>query len=125
MAFLNALGRVSRHGQWRFRHVFRVADPTGRLDLSDDGLIDFSQVSDLVLTLTPRRPLIGPCCRAEPVLTASIRAGTLLVLSPGVLEALFPDGWSACVPSGLYDLRMSVTVGPETATILDEPVEIH
>ncbi|KQO90915.1 hypothetical protein ASF36_22055 [Methylobacterium sp. Leaf90] len=124
MAFLNALGRVSRRGQWRLRRSFRAADPTGRLDLSDDGLIDFSRASDLVLTVSPRPPVGGSRCQAEPVLTVSMRAGTLFVLNPGFVEALFPDGWSAEIPPGLYDVRLMVTIGPETAEIFDEPVEL-
>lgn len=131
MAFLNALGRVSRRGQWRLRGIMRAALPDGRLDLADSGLIDFSAASLVRLTLTPRAP---EACRGvlgcgdrrdpDPVLSASTADGTLLVSNPGIIEALFPDGWSRCVPPGLYDVRILLTVGSETAEIFDEPVEI-
>lgn len=129
MAFLNALGAVSRLGQWRLRLVLRAGFADGRLDLSHGGLIDFSTAS-LLLTVTPRPPF--GTCRAiacghdpEPVLSASSANGTLLISSPGIVEALFPSGWSACVPPGLYDVRVFMTVGPETACIFDNPVELR
>lgn len=132
MAFLNALGRVSRRGQWRLRRIMRAALPDGRLDLTDSGLIDFSSASLVRLTVTPRAPEVchgslnwnGSRRELEPVLSASTADGTLFVSNPGILEAVFPDGWSACVPPGLYDVRILLTVGPETAVIFDEPVEI-
>lgn len=126
MAFRNALGTVSRMGQWRFRRVLRASLPDGRLDLSDDGLIDFSACSEILLTVTPRPPFGGQRrgLDPDPVLAASMTAGTLVVSNPGIVEALFPTGWSASVPPGLYDARVLVTVGPETAAIFDEPVEI-
>lgn len=129
MAFLNALGAVSRHGQWRLRLVLRAGFHDGRLDLSDAGLIDFSTAS-LRLTVTPRPPLHG--CRStwcghepEPALSANSADGSLFVSNPGIVEALFPSGWSACIPPGLYDVRVLMTVGPETARIFDEPVELR
>lgn len=126
MSFLNAMGRVSRHGQWRLRRILRAQLPDGRLDLSADGLIDFSTCSDVVLTVTPRPPHCGGWSGlvSEPVLRASLAAGTLVVSNPGIVEALFPSGWSACIPAGHYDVRIQVTVGPETAVIFDEPVEL-
>lgn len=132
MAFLNALGRVSRRGQWRLRRIMRAALPDGRLDLTDSGLIDFSSASLIRLTVSARAPELcrgGPhwngCWHGpEPVLSASTADGALFVSNPGILEAVFPDGWSACVPPGLYDVRVLLTVGSETAEIFDEPVEI-
>ena len=59
------------------------------------------------------------------MLSASLAAGTLLVSDPGILEALWPAGWSAQIPPGLYDLRVTVTIATETAVILDEPVELR
>lgn len=136
MGFLNALGSVSRHGQWRFRRVFRASLPDGRLDMSDAGLIDFSAASLVRLTVVPRPPYRrvgwdGDFCGSEhwpearPILSASTADGTLLVRNPGIIEALFPDGWSRSVPPGLYDVRLLVTIGPETAEILNQPVEIR
>ncbi|MCJ2107842.1 hypothetical protein MKK70_21175 [Methylobacterium sp. E-041] len=132
-SFMNTLGAVSRRGQWRFRHVFRSADPAGRLDITDAGLIDFSAASDVVLTVTPRAPKwrelwcwssIGCCAGdAPPVLLASLSTGTLVVSNPGLVEALFPAGSLLAIPPGLYDVRVSVTIGPETAEIFDEPIE--
>lgn len=130
MAFLNALGSVSRHGQWRLRRVLRARLPDGRLDLSDAGLIDFSTASEVLLTVTPRPPL-GPRCaeRCEhvprPVLSASMSGGTLLVSNPGIIEALFPVGWATAVPRGFCDVRILMTVGPETACIFEQPVELR
>lgn len=129
MAFLNTLGAVSRQGQWRLRLVLRAGFADGRLDLSHEGLIDFSTAS-LRLTVTPRPP-VDPCrirwCghEPEPALSAGTGDGSLLVSNPGIVEALFPNGWSACVPPGLYDVRVLMTVGPETACIFDEPVELR
>lgn len=135
-AFLNALGAVSRRGQWRFREILRTRRADGRVDLSDAGLIDFSYVSAAVLTVTPRAParrwgwglsafLSGGCdgYGPEPVFSASLAAGTLRLLNPGIVEAVFPAGSLLGFPSGLYDVRITVTVGPETAEVYDEPVE--
>lgn len=124
MAFLNTLGAVSRVGQWRLRLVLRVNFPDGRLDLSEAGLIDFSAASDVVLHVVPR-----DACGADrdpcPVLAASTSAGTLFVSNPGIVEALFPFGWSARVPPGVYDVQVLMTVGPESALIFNEPVELR
>ncbi|MBB2959834.1 hypothetical protein [Methylobacterium sp. R2-1] len=122
---MNTLGAVSRLGQWRFRHVFRAADERGRLDLSDEGLIDFSACSEVLLTVTPRAPHRG-CWSGhapEPVMTASLAAGSLVVSNPGIVEAVFPVGSLLCVPPGLYDVRVFVTIGPETEQVFSEPVE--
>lgn len=124
-SFMNTLGAVSRQGQWRFRHVFRGADARGRLDVSDAGLIDFSTCSEVLLTVTPRAPHRG-CwggLDADPVLSASFRAGTLVVSNPGIVEAVFPSGSLLDVLPGLYDARVFVTIGPETEEIFREPVE--
>jgi hypothetical protein len=131
MAFLNAMGRVSRQGQWRLRRTIRVSLPDGRLDLSEAGLVDVSHASLIVLTVTPRPPLRhwgcehGGRCDPSPVLTASTADGTLRVANPGIVEALFPDGWGRRVPPGLYDVRIALTIGPETAVIFEEPVELR
>ncbi|GAA0267182.1 hypothetical protein LNAOJCKE_2981 [Methylorubrum aminovorans] len=124
MAFLNTLGAVPRCGQWRLRLVLRTGSSDGRLDLSEAGLIDFSAASDVALHVVRRD---GRCTGHDhlPLLTASASAGTLFVSNPGIVEALFPTGWSACVPPGLYDVRVLTTVGPETALIFSEPVELR
>lgn len=123
--FMNTLGAVSRRGQWRFRHVFRGADEHGRLDVSDAGLIDFSICSEVRLDVTPRAPHRGCWSGFDPapVLTASLTAGTLVVSNPGIVEAVFPEGSLHCLPPGLYDARVFVTIGPETEEIFCEPVE--
>lgn len=128
MAFLNTLGRISRLGQWRFRHVFRVSDATGRIDQTDNGLFAFG-TSDVVLTLSPRPPIRRDRCGAEcmdasTVLAAARSAGTLSVYDPGHIEAVFPNGWSRHIPPGLYDLRVAVLVGGDTSVILDQPVDL-
>lgn len=122
-SFMNTLGAVSRRKQWRFRHVFRGADERGRLDITDAGLIDFSTCSEVELTVTPRAPHRGCWEEAAPVLAASLAAGTLVVSNPGIVEAVFPDGSLLCIPPGLYDVRVSVTIGPEAEEIFCEPVE--
>jgi hypothetical protein len=107
----------------------------GRLDVSDAGLIDFSTASDIVFTVTCR-PLVqhqawcGPVfgsadgyCEPAPVLSASLATGTLMVANPGIVEVLFPAGTLLGLPPGLYDVRISITIGSETAEIFDEPVE--
>lgn len=122
---MNTLGTVSRRGQWRFRHVFRAADERGRLDISDEGLLDFSACSEVVLEVMPRMPHRG--CRGsqdlEPILTASLTAGTLIISNPGLVEAVFPAGSLSSVPPGLYDARILITIGPETEEVFCEPVE--
>ncbi|BAQ43963.1 hypothetical protein [Methylobacterium aquaticum] len=123
MAFLNAMGAVSRHGQWRLQRVLRSILPDGRVDASDAGLIDFSAASEILLQVVPRQPRGNH--DPHPVLAASAVAGTLVVSNPGVVEALFPLGWSAHVPAGVYDVRIWMTVGPETALIFDNPVELR
>lgn len=127
MAFLNTLGAVSRHGQWRLRQVLRSSLPDGRFDFSDAGLIDLSTASEVVLVVVPRGPAApcGPGCEPAPVLSATSRDGSLIVSNPGVVEALFPFGWSRRVPPGTYDVRIRMTVGPETAVIFDQPVELR
>lgn len=122
-SFMNTLGAVSRRGQWRFRHVFRSADERGRLDVTDAGLIDFSTCSEVLLTVTPRAPRRGGWSEADPVLAASLAAGTLVVSNPGIVEAVFPQGALHCLPPGIYDARVFVTIGPETEEIFCEPVE--
>lgn len=129
MAFLNAMGAVSRHGQWRLRRVLRATLPDGRLDLSDGGLIDFSAASEVALHVVPRLPHPGgwrsTCHGPQPVLTALASDGTLVLSNPGIVEALFPAGWSACIPPGIYDVRILMSVGPETAAVFDNPVELR
>lgn len=135
MAFLNAMGSVSRRGRWRVRRELRAAAPDGRLDLSDAGLIDLSSASEIRLTVTPRSPLglyrYGAACLdgapfdPPPVLVASTADGSLLVANPGFVEAVFPDGWGRCISPGLYDVRITVTIGAETADVFDQPVEIR
>jgi len=131
-AFLNTLRSVSRRGQWRFRQTLRAKRPDGRVDISDAGLIDFDAASDIVLTVTPRAPVgsragwIGEACESFaplPVLTASLAADTLQVRSPGFVEALFPSRRLLAIPPGIYDVRLAITIGPETAEIFDEPIE--
>ncbi|MBB5762396.1 hypothetical protein HNR01_002016 [Methylorubrum rhodesianum] len=124
MAFLNTLGAASRCGQWRLRLVLRMGSPDGRLDLTEAGLIDFSAASDVTVQVVPRDRRCG-VHDPHPLLTASTSAGTLFVSNPGIVEALFPAGWSACVPPGVYDVRVLMTVGPETALVFDEPVELR
>ncbi|GJE70716.1 hypothetical protein [Methylorubrum podarium] len=124
-SFMNTLGAVSRRGQWRFRHVFRGADERGRLDISDAGLIDFSTCTEVLLTVTARAPHRG-CwgnLDPEPVMSASLAGGTLIVSNPGLVEAVFPAGSLLDLHPGLYDVRVSVTIGPETEEIFCEPVE--
>lgn len=134
MAFLNSLGTVSRGGQWRFRRIFRSAYADGRLDQSDAGLIDFRRASLVVLTVTPRPPFdrgrcwdgaVDGCDGPAPVLTASTADRSLLIVSPGLVEALFPASVMSRVRPGLYDVRLVLTIGPETAEIMAEPVEIR
>lgn len=127
MGFLIQAGRVSRRGQWRFRHTFRAADLTGRTDPTDDGLYGWGDVTAAVLTVTKRPPYPGWAngCDPAPVLSASYPDGNFRLLDPGGVEVVFPNGWSASVPPGLYDLRIEVTIGPETAVIFDEPVEFY
>lgn len=124
-SFMNALGSVSRQGQWRFRRILRATDARGRVDASDSGLIDFSACSEIALTVTRRAPHRGGWDepKAAPVLAASLTAGTLFASNPGIVEAVFPAGSLLCVPPGLYDVRILVTIGPETEQIFFEPVE--
>jgi len=130
-SFMNTLGARPRGGQWRFRHVFRASDALGRLDTTDAGLIDFSSCSEVLLTVTPRDPRHrGPAdcwsgCWAEPpaVLSAALSKGTLTVSNPGLVEAVFPAGSLLVFPPGVYDVRVAVTIGPETEEIFREPVE--
>jgi len=130
-SFLNTLGVRSRRGQWRFRHVFRATDELGRLDMTDAGLIDFSSCSEILLTVTPRRPWlprwgccwVSPCAEPAPVLSASLSTGTLALMNPGILEAVFAAGSLLAFPPGLYDVSVAVTIGPETEEIFREPVE--
>lgn len=126
MAFINTLGRVSRHGQWRLRGTLRAMAIDGRLDLGEDGLFGFENVSAAVLLVTPRPPYQGwgGCNEPPVVLSASLADETLTLLSPGFFEALFPSGWSASVPPGDYDVRLFLTIGPETARVYDEPVTL-
>jgi hypothetical protein len=56
---LNTLGSVSRRGQWRSREILWAVRADGRVDVSDDGLIDFSTASDVVSTVM-RRPPVQP-----------------------------------------------------------------
>ncbi|GEP04023.1 hypothetical protein [Methylobacterium oxalidis] len=130
-AFLNTLRSVPRRGQWRFRQILRGRRADGRVDVTDAGLIDFSTVSAAMLTVTPRRPrwwdlglCAGQACEPAPVLTASYPNGILALATLGIVEAVFPDGWARCIPPGLYDVRIAVTIGPETAEIFDEPVRL-
>ncbi len=94
MAFLNAMGAVSRHGQWRLRRVLRSSLPDGRLDLSDAGLFDLSAAHRR--GASGRAPAVAPALpddvlwrRPFPVLVAAATAGTLVVSNPGIVEALF------------------------------------
>lgn len=130
-SFMNTLGARPRGGQWRFRHVFRWSDALGRLDVTDAGLIDFSSCSEILLTVTPRDPLClfwsgwwsGRWSKPPAVLSAAKSIGTLVVSSPGILEAVFPAGSLLTFPPGLYDVRVAVTIGPETEEIFREPIE--
>ena len=122
-SFMNTLGAVSRLGQWRFRHVFRGANARGQLDISDEGLIDFSTCSEVALTVTRRAPHRGCWREPEPALAASLTAGTLVVSNPGLVEAVFPAGSLLDLCPGLYDVRVFVTIGPETEEVFCEPVE--
>ncbi|SOR27126.1 protein of unknown function [Methylorubrum extorquens] len=124
-SFMNTLGAVSRRGQWRFRHVFRAADARGRLDPTDEGLIDFSTCSEVALEVTPRAPHRGCWSRQDPapVLAASLASGTLVVSNPGIVEAVFPAGSLTDLRPGIYDTRVLVTIGPETEEVFCEPVE--
>ena len=133
-SYLNTLGSVSRRGQWRFREILRARRADGRVDVSDDGLVDFASASDIILTVTRRPPIrhqawCGPAfgsadgyCAPVPVLSASLSAGTLTALNPGIVEAVFPAGTLLQFAPGLYDVRISIRIGPETAEIFDEPV---
>lgn len=121
---MNTLGSVPRRGQWRFRRIFRGADARGRLDVADDGLIDFSTCSEVAFTVTPRAPHRGCWNERDPVLSASLTAGTLVVANPGIVEAMFPESALRDIPPGLYDVRIDVTVGAETSEIFDEPVDL-
>ncbi|KQU17733.1 hypothetical protein ASG63_09600 [Methylobacterium sp. Leaf94] len=133
-SYLNTLGSVSRRGQWRFREILRAVRADGRVDVSDEGLIDFSTASDIVLTVTRRPPVqhqawCGPVygsadgyCAPAPVLSASLAAGSLTVSNPGIVEALFPAGTLLGFRPGLYDVRISITIDSETAEIFDEPI---
>jgi hypothetical protein len=130
-SFMNTLGARPRASQWRFRHVFRVSDAGGRLDVTDAGLLDFGGCSEILLTVTPRDPRHrcrdgwGWCGSPEPVpvLTAALSTGTLDASNPGILEAVFPAGSLLAFPPGLYDARVIVTIGPETEEIFREPIE--
>ena len=130
-SFMNTLGARPRGGQWRFRHIFRSADALGRLDVTDAGLIDFSGCSEVLLTVTPRDPRhhcrgggwAGTCSEPQPVLSAAMTTGTLTVVNPGFVESVFPLGSLLAFPPGLYDVRVAVTIGPETEEIFREPVE--
>ena len=130
-SFMNTLGAKPRCGQWRFRHVFRAADSLGRLDVTDAGLIDFSGCSEVLLTVTPRDPRhhcwggwwTGAWSEPQPVLSAAMTTGTLKVVNPGFVEAVFPAGSLLAFPPGLYDVRVAVTIGPETEEIFREPIE--
>lgn len=130
-SFMNTLGARPRGGQWRFRHVFRWSDPLGRLDVTDAGLIDFSNCSEILLTVTPRDSQqrrwcgwwAGSWAEPQPVLSAALSTGTLAVSNPGILEAVFPAGSLLAFPPGLYDVRVAVTIGPETEEIFREPIE--
>lgn len=130
-SFMNTLGARPRGGQWRFRHVFRASDALCRLDVTDAGLIDFSGCSEILLTVTPRDPRhrswfaywTGCWSEPQPVLSASMSTGALKVSNPGILEAVFPAGSLLCFPPGLYDVRVAVTIGPETEEIFREPIE--
>ena len=130
-SFTNTLGARPRSGQWRFRHIFRWSDALGRLDVTEAGLIDFSNCSEILLTVTPRDPRCRSWsgwwsgCWSEPpaVLSAAKSAGTLAVWNPGTLESVFPAGSLLAFPPGLYDVRVAVTIGPETEEIFREPIE--
>jgi hypothetical protein len=124
-SFMNTLRAVSRRGQWRFRQVLRGADERGRLDITDAGLIDLSTCSEVALEVTPRAPHRGGWDGRDPapVLAASLASGTLVVSNPGLVEAVFPAGSLLDVPPGLYDVRIFVTIGPETEEVFCEPVE--
>lgn len=130
-SFMNTLGARPRGGQWRFRQVFRARDALGRVDTSDTGLVDFASCSEILLTVTPRDPRhrrcsgwwSGQCSEPEPVLSAALSAGTLIASNPGILEAVFPAGSLLAFPPGLYDVRVAVTIGPETEEIFREPIE--
>jgi hypothetical protein len=135
-SYLNTLGSVSRRGQWRFREVLRAERADGRVDLTDDGLIDFASASEIVLTVTRRPPVrhqawCGPAfgwadgyCASAPVLSASLSAGTLVVSNPGIVEAVFPAGSLLGFAPGIYDVRIAITIGAETAEIFEEPVAL-
>lgn len=120
---MNTLGAISRGGQWRFRRIFRATDALGRIDLSDDGLIDFSACSEVALEVTPRASQRAWRCDAEPELEASLAAGTLFISNPGIVEAVFPEGSLLCLAPGLYDVRVFVTIGAEKTEMLNEPIE--
>ena len=129
-SYLTARGTVSRHGQWRVRRGLRARDARGRLDMSDNGLVDLSTADRVTLGVYRRAPFLHRWCGTSlgasdgPILAGSSADGTLFVSSPGVVERLFPDGWGASVPPRLYDVRITVTVGPEPALIADDPVRI-
>lgn len=125
-SFMNTLGAVSRRGQWRFRRLLRASDARGQVDISDDGLLDFSGCSEILIEVAPRASHRGWQLGrdAEPVLTASLSAGTVFVSNPGIVETVFADGALSCVPTGLYDVRILVSIGPETEQVFCEPIEI-
>jgi len=129
-AYLNTLRAATRRGQWRFRQILRTVRADGRLDMSDAGLVDFSAVTAMVLTVVPRRPnrpwTWNACCEAEPapVLRAELGDGILVVSNPGIVEAVFPAETLSAIPPGLYDVRLSVTIGPETTEAFNEPIEL-
>lgn len=137
MSYLNGLGRVRRNGQWRLRLVIRQVDPAypdGRLDLSDNGLVDFPEGAEVLLTVTRRRDRstrgsFGTCGEVggevPPVLQASRSDGTLFVSSPGWIEAVFPAGWSARIPDGLLDVRVFLTIGPETTLVREDVADLR
>lgn len=91
--------------------------------MTDAGLIDFSTCSEVLLTVTPRAPHRGCSGDAAPVMTASLAAGSLVVSNPGLVEAVFPAGSLNDLRPGLYDVRVLVTIGPETEEVFCEPVE--
>ena len=135
-AYLNTLGTVSRRGQWRFRQVLRARRADGRLDTTDAGLVDFTSVTAALLTASPRMPVIragyctvpyGPDARGEPapVLAASLADGSLRLYGPGIVEALFPAGSLLAFPRGIYDVRILLTIGPETSEVFDEAVSFE
>ena len=128
MAFLNALGRVSRRGQWLFQRVVRLALIDGRLDQSDNGLLAMGNASDIVLTVHERPPYRSRShavrCEPDPVFTASLRNDTLRISDPGFVQVMFPNGWASELEPGLYDLRINMMLDEQVAVIFDEPFEL-